>query len=70
MEQGRGFRKGSEREGESEKAIIMTTDAANRRAVRKFLLSGEQPQDGPVLTTRVYPQRTFVIAKDSAGRIL
>jgi hypothetical protein len=65
----RGFCEGSEREGEGEKAI-MTDDAANRRTVRKYLLSGEQLQDGPVLTTRAYPQRTLVIAKDSAGRIL
>ncbi len=54
---------------ESEKET-MTRDLAERRAVRKYLLNGEQPQDGPVLTTRVYPQRTFVIAKDSAGRVL
>jgi hypothetical protein len=47
----------------------MTTDEANRRAVRKYLLNGEQPKDGPVLVTRTYPQRTYVIAKDSRGYI-
>ena len=47
----------------------MTRDLAKRRAVRKYLLTGEQPQDGVALTTRVY-QRLFVIAKDSGGRVL
>jgi hypothetical protein len=48
----------------------MTDDASERLTVRKYLLSGEQPPDGPVLINRTYPQRTFVIAKDSADRVL
>ena len=45
-------------------------DAAERRAVRKYLATGEQPTDGYALITRAFPQRTFVIAKDRAGAIL
>ena len=45
-------------------------DAAQRAAVRKYLQTGEQPQDDSVLITKAYPQRTFVIAKDSAGHVL
>jgi len=48
----------------------MTSDAAERRSVRKYLLTGEQPQTGPRLITRTYPPRTFVIAKDSPERVL
>jgi len=48
----------------------MTDDATERLAARKYLVNGEQPQDGSVLVSRVFPQRTFVIAKDSAGCVL
>jgi hypothetical protein len=44
-------------------------DASERLAVRKYLLTGEQPDDG-ALITRAFPQRTLVIAKDSAGWVL
>ena len=49
---------------------MMTADASERLAARRYLLNGKQPKDGPVLTTRVYPRRTFVIAKDSFGHVL
>ena len=48
----------------------MTRDVAERRAVRKYLLTGKQPDNGYVLATRTYPQRRYVIAKDSDGRLI
>jgi hypothetical protein len=47
----------------------MTRDLAERRAVRKYLSTGEQPGDGYVLATMTYPQRWYVIAKDSDGYV-
>jgi hypothetical protein len=45
-------------------------DRPERRAVRQFLLTGEQAQNGYTLSKRVYPQRTYVIARDLEGKLL
>ena len=47
----------------------MTSDAANRIAVRRYLSHGEQPEDGLVLATRVYGPFTYVIAEEPSGLI-
>lgn len=54
----------------STRSDVQRFEAACRLTVRKYLSTGEQPQEGTVLTTRVLPQRTFVIAKNSAGSLL
>jgi hypothetical protein len=54
----------------STRSDIQRFDAAIRLKVREYLASGGQPQDGPTLITRVAPERTLVIAKDSAGCVL
>ena len=48
----------------------MPSDARERRAVRQYLSSGEQPSDGYRLATKIYPQRTYVTARDLEGELI
>jgi hypothetical protein len=51
----------------------MSSDAADRLAVRKYLSNGEQPKNGLVLSTRIYGTSStckYVIAQESGASIL